>query len=333
MPLGCDPADFILADGKVSESEARLITLDELTSAYQQARINGVKEPNTVKTEDLHLRHLQRLLKPQTFVRSLTTVQLQKYVGSRLSEVRRGGRPVATETVRKEISTFRSIWNWAVRQGLIQGPAPVTGLAYPKCDEKPPFMTWAEIERRVTRSGIAPIQAKAYWECLYLTREEVHEATEHIRSRAKHAFIYPLALFVAHTGVRISEAVRSQVEDIDLTGQTVLVREKKRSRVKAMTFRRVDLTPLLHRELAKWIASHPGGERTFCKQPDLRKPGVAGLPIPLTVHMARALEAHARRQQMVEAPGVSRISALLCIEPRRGRSRPASDRRIHGASN
>ncbi len=149
MPLGCDPADFILSDGKVSESEARLITLDELTSAYQQARINGVKEPNTVKTEDLHLRHLQRLLKPQTFVRSLTTVQLQKYVGSRLSEVRRGGRPVATETVRKEISTFRSIWNWAVRQGLIQGPAPVTGLAYPKCDEKPPFMTWAEIERRV----------------------------------------------------------------------------------------------------------------------------------------------------------------------------------------
>lgn len=287
IPPDCDPAEFILSDGQFIVGEPRLIKLEELVNEYQQARIPGVKEANTIKTEDLHLRHLQRLLRPKTFVRSITNIELQKYVGSRLSEVRRGGRPVATETVRKEVATFRIVWNWAVRQGLLQGPAPVAELVYPKRDEKKPFMTWAEIERTIARNGMTPSQAKSHWESLYLTRQEVHEVLEYIRANAKHDFIYPLVLFVAHTGVRLSEAIRSRVEDIDLSGGTVLVREKKRSRVRAMTFRRVDLTPQLQSTLTDWLATHPGGPHTFCKKPDLRKPGEDGQPIPLTVHMAR----------------------------------------------
>jgi len=57
--------------------------------------------------------------------------------------------------------------------------------------------------------------------------------------------------------------------------------------VRAMTFRRVDLTSQLQHVLSAWLESHPGGPYTFCKMPDLRKSGETGAPIPLTVHMAR----------------------------------------------
>lgn len=287
IPAGCDPVLYILSDGKVLEHEPELVTLDELFSRFKACRIPGVKGADTIKTEDLHLKHLKRVLKGKTFVQSITTVQMQEYVATRLSEVRKGGRTVAAETVRKETATFRVVWNWGVKQRIVQGVVPIAGLEYPKRNEKPPFMTWAEIERTIARNKLQPRQAKELWECLYLTRQEVYEIVEHVRVHAKHDFIYPLVLFTAYTGVRLSEAIRCRIEDIDLEGGTVLVREKKRSRVRAITFRRVDLTPELQRVLTDWLAQHPGGPETFCKRPDLRKPTAAAGTVPLTKHMAR----------------------------------------------
>jgi integrase len=69
--------------------------------------------------------------------------------------------------------------------------------------------------------------------------------------------------FVAHTGVRRSEAIRVLVSDVDLDGVTVLVREKKRSR-RQRTTRRVPLTPFLAEVLKAWLGEHPGGPYLFC---------------------------------------------------------------------
>ena len=52
-------------------------------------------------------------------------------------------------TIRKEIASFRAVWNWGVRAGLLSGTFPNRGLVYPKTDEKPPFQTWEEIERQI----------------------------------------------------------------------------------------------------------------------------------------------------------------------------------------
>jgi integrase len=53
------------------------------------------------------------------------------------------------------------------------------------------------------------------------------------------------------------------VADVDFTGNTVLVREKKRSRGQRTT-RRVPLTPFLKKVLREWLAVHPGGPALFC---------------------------------------------------------------------
>jgi integrase len=75
-------------------------------------------------------------------------------------------------------------------------------------------------------------------------------------------------VFVAHTGARRSEILRSRIDDFDLENRTVQIREKKRDCAKAVTFRRVDLTPLLAQVTTEWFAQHPGGPHTFCIEPD-----------------------------------------------------------------
>src|SRR5207253_640241 len=107
-----------------------------------------------------------------------------------------------------------------------------------------PFQTWAEIERRMERGGLTPEQQADLWDCLFLTLPEVEQVLEHVRRHAKHAFLYPMFVFVAHTGARRSEMIRSQVDDIDLVSNTAVIREKKRVPGKCTT-RSVPLSPFL----------------------------------------------------------------------------------------
>jgi hypothetical protein len=48
---------------------------------------------------------------------------------------------VAPVTIKKEVDTFRSAWNWGLRMGWIDHPFPAAGLVYAKSEEKLPFMT------------------------------------------------------------------------------------------------------------------------------------------------------------------------------------------------
>jgi integrase len=144
----------------------------------------------------------------------------------------------------------------------VKGTFPSRGLKYPKVDEKPPFMTRAEIERKL-HDGMTDKERAELWDCLYLTRPELDEVLTFVREHAAHPWIYPLFCFVGHTGARRSEALRVLVSDVDFQGKTVLVREKKRSR-KQRTTRRVPLTPFLARVLKDWLAAHPGGQYLFC---------------------------------------------------------------------
>jgi integrase len=142
---------------------------------------------------------------------------------------------------------------------LTAGNFPSKGLRYPKSDEKPPFMTMAEIERQIAGGG----KAAVLWECLYLTSPELAELLAHVQENAIHSWIYPLFCFAAHTGARRSEILRALVADVDFAGNTVLVREKKRSRAQRTT-RRVPLTPFLRDVLQEWLTEHPGGPFLFC---------------------------------------------------------------------
>jgi integrase len=67
-------------------------------------------------------------------------------------------------------------------------------------------------------------------------------------------------VLAAHTGARRSEIVRTRIDDFDFASGTVQIREKKKSRSLAMTYRRVDMTKLLADTMKAWFDKHPGGQ-------------------------------------------------------------------------
>ena len=157
----------------------------------------GAKAQTTRKTEETHISHLSRHLKPSRLAQTVTTADMQAYIDRRLRDKYRD-KPTGPVTVKKEVATFRLIWNWAVTQGYLTGPAPTKGLRYPKTEEKPPFMTQEQIEKIIKRGGLTEKQQGALWECLFLTNKEVQEVLDHVKKAAQHPFIYPMFVFAAH---------------------------------------------------------------------------------------------------------------------------------------
>ena len=81
-------------------------------------------------------------------------------------------------------------------------------------------MTSDEIERILRRGGLSEEQQARLWDCLFLTSQQVEEVLDHVKETAKHPFIYPMFVLVAHTGARRSELLRSRVEDFDFDSRT-----------------------------------------------------------------------------------------------------------------
>jgi integrase len=260
LPEGTDVVTFIEHDGKppnagptLASDPRQVITVGLLRDRYLSTHGNGTIEANSLDTCKVHLGHFCRVLGDGSPLGELSLGRLQEYVNTRAEA------KLSPVTIRKEIATFRAAWNWGEPMGLTAGKFPNRGLRYPKADEKPPFMTMAEIERRLAGGG----DPDTLWEALYLQASELTGLLAHVKKNAPHPWIYPLFCFAAHTGTRRSEMLRSQVADVDFTGNTVLVREKKRSQGQRTT-RRVPLTPFLKKVLRQWLAAHPGGPALFC---------------------------------------------------------------------
>jgi len=152
MPENADPATFILSDGKLDQRPMvqASISLNELLELH--ARLpERAKENTTLVTERVHKNHLRRILGASRRVNELGPQDVQRYVNTRSAEKYRG-KDIEPDTIRKEVATLRAVWNWGMTSGYVSSPTPVKGVVYPKRDEKPPFMTWGEIER-ITRHG------------------------------------------------------------------------------------------------------------------------------------------------------------------------------------
>jgi integrase len=129
---------------------------------------------------------------------------------------------------------MRACWNWGVAAGLAHGAFPVNkSLKYPKTEEKEPFQTWAEIERKLSRGGLSDAEVRELWDSLFLSRPEIEEFLRFVAANARHDFIYPMFVFAAHTGCRRSEMLRARIDDGDFAGHTVLLRERKRAKSRA----------------------------------------------------------------------------------------------------
>jgi len=170
VPPGADLGAFLLSDGKLNHRPVvqKPLTLKEFFDHHLEKHRNGVKESSTRYTEDIHIEHLTRLIGADTPVRTIASDALQAYVESRAFEKSKFRRTISHTTIRKEIGTLASVWNkWGVPQGMVTRPVPTKGLVYGEGKSKPPFQTWAQIERQIARGGVSQVHQKALWDCLF----------------------------------------------------------------------------------------------------------------------------------------------------------------------
>jgi len=273
------------ADGKLE------LTLSGLRDTYIESQ-QGKLEETTLAAIRLHFGHLVRLLDGERSVTSMKRADLQGYVDKRAGEwidpnVHRAKRrerdaakkprsnrkppPSASEdrpkrhppaaTIRKEIVSLRTAWNWARNQLEMEEEFPGRALGFAKTEESLPFMNWDEAERRIVNGDAA----EKVWECIYLRSAEIGELLAWLKGRPVSPWVYRMFCFAAHTGVRRSEIVRVTPADLDLDADVVTIREKKRDKRKHTT-RRVPLTPFLKEVLREWLSNRAGGKTLFCKE-------------------------------------------------------------------
>lgn len=269
IPEGADPVTFILSGGKATDKLAaapKPTTLGDLFACYQASVVG--KESSTRYTEDIHAKHLLRIIGAKTALAAIGFSLVQGYADDRLKE-KHNGRAIESGTVVKELKTLRIVWKWMTSrdEGVPKDiPFAMRELQFPKEPPKPPFKTWEEIERTVRRGGLTPDEIEGLWECLYLTREEVRDVLAHAEENGARGFVHPMLAAAAFTGARRSELCRSRIDDWDLESKTLTVRQKKHDTSRTLTFRHVDVASVLATIMKGWFAHHPGGQHAFCHE-------------------------------------------------------------------
>jgi integrase len=288
MPSGSDPKAFILSGGQhTSKPQSQpTLTIGALADLYLASR---KVEPNTLNTLGLHLKHVKRILTPEKPLDSIRLADLQDYVKTRSREEYRG-RSIQSYTIRKEVRTFRQAWTWAVEMGHTKA-APgwrLKSLDMDKDRGREPFRTYSQIEQKSKRGGLSEDEEASLWETLYLTSEELSGLLDFVKEKAIQSFVYPMVAFVALTGCRRSEMVRSLLDDWDLENGRVIIREKKKDTSVRFTTREIDIHPRLAEVMTAWFEAHPGGQFAISQD---------GGPITIhraTDHLRRTLSADSR---------------------------------------
>jgi integrase len=275
VPADADPGTFILSDGKLEQKPVTIITpeqprttIGELIASYKEELPGGAKEANSLRTERIHLGHIERVLGADTPLHSINLAAAQRYVKLRGKEThgKNVKRPIRPCTVRKELKSFRHVWTWCQERSLVPvGPDwELSEITLPRDREPEPFRTLAEIKERIERGGLSLTERKALWECLYLTGPELMQLLEHVGKVSLEGFVHPMFAFAVYTGARRSEMLRSHIHDFDFRNGRVQIREKKRVKGRASA-RWVDLHPDLSTVMKAWFARHPGGQFTLAQ--------------------------------------------------------------------
>lgn len=280
IPSDRDPALFLL--GKDSKKHTRETIKKELKSVgikrawkiFQDTLPTNALEDSTLSGMNTHVAHLARII-GSLKLNQIDKPTLQKYIDKRSKESGRYGRTVSVQTIKKELRTFSTIWNWMIEEKLVSHAFPSKKLRYPKFHEKPPFQTWKQIDTRIKRGGLNEYRVKELWDSLFLDTTQVKAVLAHAKTNARQSVIYPMLCFAAYTGARRSEVLRSELDDLDFTSSVITIREKKRVRGKLST-RTVPMQTNLKKVLREWTKLHPGSNFTFA---DLKSGQEAATPI------------------------------------------------------
>lgn len=264
LPEHGDPAAFLLSDGKLNGKPrvVERLPLADLVQRYRAALPDGALELESLRILELHIRHFVRIVGGRKLLGDLSHDDLQRYVLLRSREPGKRGMRVSVGTMRKELATLTTLWNWALRNDYVSGALPKSGLKFPKLEEPRPFQTYEQISSQVHRGGLTSLEVAELWDCLFLSVAEVDELLSMVRDRASYRFLYPMVTMAAHTGARRSELCRSREMDIDFKSATLLIREKKKSKG-TRTTRLVPLTTQLRSVLEEWFDEKAESPLTF----------------------------------------------------------------------
>ena len=155
LPPSIGIVEFVRQDGKVVLTKGGTVIpvpkliLGSLRDRYLETHGNGTLEERTLDGIKLHFKHLATALGEAFPIGDLALSNLQAYVDRRAKAKNVRGK-LSPATIKKEIFTLRTTWNWGRKMDLVAGRFPNGGLRYPKKDAKPPFQTWAEIERQIS---------------------------------------------------------------------------------------------------------------------------------------------------------------------------------------
>jgi integrase len=264
VPSDVDVATFLMSDcriGGTAPKRAGAETLTQLFAVYFEQVGSDKLEESTLQGMRIHRGHLERLLGKRLCLAATNAATLQSYIDKRSKEKYRG-RLISPATIKKEIVTVRTIWNFAWHLEFVGKPYPGKKLAYPKTEARLPFRTLAEVEERIARGNLHPDYVAQMWESVFLSTEELAEFLSHVKAHAEEPYAYLLFMIAAHTGARRSEILRSEIDDLDLHSGTINIRERKRVRG-ARSVRSVPMSQQLECAIREWLKVHPGGQHTF----------------------------------------------------------------------
>ena len=132
---------------------------------YLKANGLGAMEANSLDTVKMHLRHFAKTLGNGFPVQTLDAMHIQQHINRRCRQKGIRKKFLSTTTLKKEVGSMRACWNWGVAAGLLHGPFPVNNsITYPKSEEKEPFQTWKEIERKISRNGLSDAEIRELWD-------------------------------------------------------------------------------------------------------------------------------------------------------------------------
>ena len=135
LPDDANVSDFLLSDGKLDgkpRPKAKLQTLRQFKEAFLDSIPEGSLEENTLSGMEIHFTHLFRVLGKSRLLRSLTLENLQDYVDARSKDDGLRGKKLSPATIKKELTTLRTLWNWAKNAEYFHRAFPSRGLRYPK---------------------------------------------------------------------------------------------------------------------------------------------------------------------------------------------------------
>lgn len=188
LPDGVGVVDYVRFDGRPPARESvpkpvtKRLTLGDLRDQFLAAREAG-REASTQATKTIHFRHLVRAFGESFALPALAQADLQRYIRD---------RPVSAITSRKEVTTLRTAWNWAVDSGLLAGAFSNKGLIYPKEAELPLTGRWrrspgslgVSLRLRQNRFGNPSTSAPPRWPTCWGTSGSTPATRGSIRSSA-----------------------------------------------------------------------------------------------------------------------------------------------------